>query len=137
MRNSKDIGDETESKALAELIDCGYSVSIPFGDNDRYDLVVDDGDDCYRVQCKTGWTNKAETVRFNTHSQTTKDGSYHENTYRGDIDAFLVYYPENDTFYWIDAADAPEQKMELRFESEIDHPSINWADTYEFDGTIP
>ena len=137
MCNSKAVGDETEARAISKLISCGYSVSIPFGDNDKYDLVVDTGDDLYRIQCKTGWSNKADTVRFNTHSQTTKDGVYHEDTYQGAIDAFLVYYPENDQFYWIDAADATEQKMELRFESEIDHPSINWAAAYRFDGTIP
>ena len=137
MRNSKAIGDEPESRVLSELLTHGYSVSIPFGDNDRYDLVVDDGDELYRIQCKTGWPNKDETLRFNTHSQTTKNGTYHERTYHGDIDAFMVYYPETETFYWIDTADATEQKMELRFESEIDHPSINWAREYEFDGTIP
>ncbi|WP_137288045.1 group I intron-associated PD-(D/E)XK endonuclease [Natronorubrum halophilum] len=137
MRNSKDIGDETESRALSKLIESGYSVSIPFGDNDRYDLVVDDGGDLYRLQCKTGWPNKDETMRFNTHSQTTKDGVYHERTYHGAIDAFLVYYPEMETFYWIDTAEATDQKMELRFESEISHPSINWAEAYEFDGKIP
>ncbi|ELY46630.1 hypothetical protein C495_05968 [Natronorubrum sulfidifaciens JCM 14089] len=82
------------------------------------------------------WPNKDDTLRFNTHSQTTTDGSYHERTYHGEIDAFLVYYPANGNFYWI-AADATEQKIELRFESTIDHPSINWACDYEFDGTIP
>ncbi|WP_339105072.1 group I intron-associated PD-(D/E)XK endonuclease [Haloterrigena salinisoli] len=137
MRNSKEVGDETESRALSTLIEHGYSVSIPFGDNDKYDLVVDDGEELYRLQCKTAWSNKDQTIRFNTHSQTTKDGTYHEQTYQGDIDAFLVYYPESDQFYWIDAADATEQKMELRFTAEIDHPSINWAEAYEFDGTIP
>ena len=137
MCNSKAVGDETEARAISKLISCGYSVSIPFGDNDKYDLVVDTGDDLYRIQCKTGWSNKADTFRFNTHSQTTKDGVYHEDTYQGAIDAFLVYYPEKDQFYWIGAADATEQKMELRFESEIDHPSINWAAAYRFDGTIP
>ncbi|WP_226005067.1 group I intron-associated PD-(D/E)XK endonuclease [Natrinema salinisoli] len=137
MRNSKAIGDETEARALSELVACGYSVSVPFGDNDKYDLVVDDGTELHRVQCKTGWSNKAKTLRFSTHSQTTKNGVYHEETYHGLIDAFLVYYPENERFYWVDAVDATEQKMELRFESEIDHPSINWAGEYEFDGDIP
>ena len=137
MRNSKEIGDETESKALSMLIEHGHSVSIPFGDNDKYDLVVDDGETLYRLQCKTAWENKEQTIRFNTHSQTTRDGTYHEQTYQRDIDAFLVYYPKNDRFYWIDSADATTQKMELRFDAEIDHPSINWAETYAFDGTIP
>ncbi|WP_226482445.1 group I intron-associated PD-(D/E)XK endonuclease [Natrinema amylolyticum] len=137
MRNSKAVGDETEARAISKLVACNYSVSVPFGDNDKYDLVIDDGTDLYRLQCKTGWSNKAETLRFNTHSQTTKNGAYHEDTYHDSIDAFLVYYPENGQFYWINTDDATEQKMELRFESEINHPSINWAAEYEFDGRIP
>ncbi|PGF15736.1 hypothetical protein CP556_06145 [Natrinema sp. CBA1119] len=137
MRNSKAVGDETEARALSELIASDYSVSVPFGDNDKYDLIVDDGTDLHQIQCKTGWSNKANTMRFNTHSQTTKNGDYHEDTYHDLIDAFLVYYPDNGQFYWVDAADATEQKMEFRFESKIDHPSINWAREYEFDGTIP
>ena len=137
MRNSKEIGDRSESKAVSVLIEHGYSVSIPFGDNDKYDLIADDGETLYRLQCKTAWSNKDQTIRFNTHSQTTRDGAYHEQTYQGDIDAFLVYYPGNGRFYCIDAADATTQKMELRFDGEIDHPSINWAGAYEFDGTIP
>ncbi|WP_255682142.1 group I intron-associated PD-(D/E)XK endonuclease [Natrinema sp. SYSU A 869] len=75
MRNSKAVGDETEARAISKLVACDYSVSIPFGDNDKYGLVVNDGTDLYRLQCKTGWSNKAETIRFNTHSQTTKTAS--------------------------------------------------------------
>jgi len=127
--NSKDRGDATEARAIRELVSSGYSVSIPFGDNDKYDLVVDDGSDLYRVQCKTAWRNKPETIRFNTHSQTTRDGEYHERTYHGEIDAFLVGHPETGTTYWIDVEDATEQKMELRFDADVDHPSINWPAT--------
>ena len=137
MRNSKDKGDETEAKAIQTLISNGYSVSLPFGDNDKYDLILDSGENLYRLQCKTAWENKESTVRFNTHSQTTKDGEYHEKTYDGEVDAFLVRYPEKETFYWVGIDDASHQKMELRFEAEIDHPSINWAKDYEFTGELP
>ena len=135
--NSKDRGDETEVKAMQQLIAAGNSVSVPFGDNDKYDLVVDDGTRLYRVQCKTAWRNKDEMIRFNTHSQTTSEGEYHERTYHGDIDAFLVRHPETETFYWIDIDEASEKKMALRFDAEIDHPSINWVEDFEFDGEIP
>ncbi|WP_135826836.1 group I intron-associated PD-(D/E)XK endonuclease [Halorussus ruber] len=135
--NTKDKGDETEVKVISELISHGYSVSLPFGDNDKYDLIVDDSDSLHRVQCKTAWNNKPDTMRFNTHSQTTQEGEYHENSYHGEIDAFAVRYPVNEKLYWIDIDEATEQKMELRFEAEIEHPSINWAADYEFDGGIP
>jgi len=137
MANSKDRGDETEAAIIHQLIGDGYSVAIPFGDNDKYDIVVDSGKCLYRVQCKTAWQNKEETIRFNTHSQTTREGEYHEDTYDGEIDAFVVRYPQTETLYWIPIAQATEQKMELRFSADIDHPSINWAENYEFDGSIP
>jgi len=135
--NTKDRGDKTEAKVIHEMISHGDSVSIPFGDNDKYDLIVDDGGKLYRIQCKTAWQNKGETIRFNTHSQTTRKGNYHENTYHGEIDAFVVRYPRNEKTYWIRIGEATEQKMELRFNGEFNHPSINWADEYEFTGEIP
>jgi hypothetical protein len=91
----------------------------------------------HRIQCKTAWQNKDETIRFNTHSQTTTDGTYREETYHGAIDAFVVRYPGTETLYWIDIEDATTQKMELRFDAAIDHPSINWASDFEFNGSIP
>ncbi len=115
----------------------GHSVSVPFGDNDKYDLIVDNGRELYRIQCKTAWENKQDTIRFNTHSQTTDGGEYHEETYAGRIDAFVVRYPETEQLYWIDVTDATTQKMELRFEAEIDHSSINWAEEHEFRGQVP
>ena len=135
--NSKDTGDETEARVLHELVSYGYSVSVPFGDNDKYDLIVDDGERLHRVQCKTGWTVQGNTIRFNTHSQTTYEGDYHESTYDGEIDAFVVRYPENEGLYWVDIDDVAGKKMMLRFGAEIDHPSINWASDYEFNGEIP
>jgi hypothetical protein len=137
MGNSKRRGDETESKVINELITRGHSVSIPFGDNDKYDLIADIDGQLYRLQCKTAWQNKRETIRFNTHSQTTSQGEYTEETYHGEIDAFVVRYPETDRLYWVDVTDATDQKMELRFDAEIDHPSINWAVDYELGNSVP
>lgn len=134
--NTKATGDTTEAAALYEFVSNDYRVAVPFGDNDPYDLIVDDAGTLYRVQCKTAWQNKPETIRFNTHSQTTKEGAYHETTYEDEIDAFFVRYPDDDSFYWVPIAEATTQKMELRFDAELDHPSINWASRFEFSGVI-
>lgn len=64
MSNSKDVGDETEATIISAAIGAGYSVAIPFGDNDKYDLVLDDGDELLRIQCKTAWENKSQTIRL-------------------------------------------------------------------------
>jgi hypothetical protein len=137
MPNSKQKGEETEARLVHELISSGHSVSTPFGDNEECDIVVDDGTDLHQVQCKTGWETEKGTVRFDTHSQTTRAGEYYASTYHGEIDAFLVWFPPTESLFWIDIKEATSQKMELRFDADIDHPSINWAGDYEFDGTIP
>jgi hypothetical protein len=53
--NTKQLGDETEAHVLTALIGAGYTVSVPFGDNERYDLVLDTGERFLKAQCKTGW----------------------------------------------------------------------------------
>ena len=41
---------------------------IPFGDNQRYDLVVEREGNFVRVQCKTGRVRKEGQILFNTCS---------------------------------------------------------------------
>lgn len=135
--NSKTKGDVTEAMVIYELASRGYAISIPFGDNQKYDLIVDDDGALHRIQCKTAWTTSFGTIRFNTHSQTTRGGEYHQTTYFGDIDAFAVWYPTNRQMYWIDINDAPASQMDLRYDACIDHPSINWAEEFELGEEIP
>ncbi len=79
----------------------GVSVSVPFGDSDRYDLVVDDGTRRYRVQCKTR-SRIDGTVRFNLYSSTTNSDGRIDADYTADeIDAYAVYSPDTDTAYWV------------------------------------
>ena len=65
------------------------------------------------------------------------DGEDVETTYEGEIDAFLLRFPATEALFWIPEGRASAQKMGLRYAAEIDHPSINWADEFEFRGAIP
>ena len=54
-QNNKTIGEHSEAILIAKLLEVGYGVLTPFGDNRRYDLVIEDADgNFHRVQCKTG-----------------------------------------------------------------------------------
>jgi hypothetical protein len=47
-----DVGLRTEAVILAELLRRGYQVLVPFGVNQRYDLVIDlDGEFCTGTEC--------------------------------------------------------------------------------------
>ena len=61
--NSKTRGDETEITIIHDLITAGYGVAIPFGDNDPYDIIVDNDGELYRVQCKTAWQTNTGRIR--------------------------------------------------------------------------
>lgn len=48
-------GDLTEAVVIAELMKRSVPVSIPFGDNERYDVVAENPDgSLLKVQIKTG-----------------------------------------------------------------------------------
>ena len=49
-QNSKSVGDITQSQIMAALLRRGNKVLMPFGDNCRYDLVVEQEDDLPLVQ---------------------------------------------------------------------------------------
>jgi len=54
-QNPKSIGERSQAHIIARFLDVGYNILIPYGDNTRYDLVIEDADgNFYRVQCKTG-----------------------------------------------------------------------------------
>jgi hypothetical protein len=66
-----DVGQRTEAAILSELARRGYSVLLPFGVNQRYDLVLDMGERLLRVQCKTG-RRLGGTIEFSTVSVRSK-----------------------------------------------------------------
>ena len=130
-------GDFTEATVLAELKRRSIPVSIPFGDNERYDFVVEADDGAlYKAQVKTGWLSGG-VVDFHGKSQHTNSrGNVYED-YNGDVDHFLVYVHELDALYLV-----PDDEFDWSISLRVDTPeqadaSINWADDYAFDERWP
>ena len=53
MLETKLKGNLTEMECMAAFIEQGYQVSIPFGEDSRYDFIADVNNTLYRIQCKT------------------------------------------------------------------------------------
>jgi hypothetical protein len=102
MEHPKDVGDRTTLAVMLALRDAGYTISVPFGENTRYDLVIDDGIRLERVQCKTGRLREG-AVLFNTASFYAHLPSPRElrRTYQGEIDYFGVFCPGTAGVYLI------------------------------------
>lgn len=130
-------GDLTEAVVITELKRREIPVSVPFGDNERYDLVVETPDASFlRVQVKTGWLTEG-VVQFHGKSQHTNASGNTYAYYDGDVDYFAVYCHELDQLYWV-GEDEFDTGIRLRVEDpDVVQPSINWASEYEFDARWP
>jgi hypothetical protein len=108
VEHPKDIGDRTTLAVTLALRETGFGVLIPFGENTRYDLVIDDGEKFSRVQCKTGRLRKG-AVRFavcSCYGHHLRPGDARRD-YRGQVDYFGVYCPETTTVYLVPIEDLP------------------------------
>jgi hypothetical protein len=109
MEHPKVIGDRTTLAVMAALRLTGFTLLLPFGENTRYDLVIDDGISLARVQCKTGRLRKG-AVRFKACSSYAhhrrKDGS-RTRPYDGEVDFFAIHCPETDGVYLVPIGDLP------------------------------
>ncbi len=129
--NSKAVGQRTEAIILAEFLKRGEIVLMPFGDNERYDIVLDRDGEFIRVQCKTARYIKG-CVEFSTSSSQTHRGRGHQN-YIGQADLFAAYCPALDKVYLVPVNAAPTSNMFLRVEPAKNNQTIGvrWASEYE------
>lgn len=129
-------GEMTEAVVIAELKRRGVPVAVPFGDNERYDIIVEWKGQLYRVQVKTGRLSDG-CVHFHGKSSHTNSTGNVYKTYDDDTDYFAVYCHELEQLYVIGEQEF-DTDMRLRVaEPEVEQPSINWADDYEIDERWP
>ncbi len=135
-QNHKAIGELSEAIIIAKLLEVGYGVLMPFGDNLRYDLVIEDSDEqLWRVQCKTGWMDKGKSViKFATassYNHTMKNKKWKD--YKGQCEYFAVYCPENRGTYLVPVNHVGVTQAVLRMTPTINkqEKSIRWAKDYE------
>lgn len=101
---------------MAALLRAGKSVLRPFGDNQRYDLVVDEGDGKFtRLQCKTARI-KDGVLMFDTCSSQSHRGKGKQH-YRGQVEAFAVYSPDLDRVYVVPVEQVGTRSASLRVTS--------------------
>ena len=133
MSNPKEVGEKTEAAILNYFVQRGIPVSVPWGNNQRYDLIIEVNGRLLKAQCKTGSYKKGVVV-FSTASHA---GGKTRKSYVGQIDCFLVFCKELESFYKIDisqALNSSKSTMYLRVDSLKKFgpkTTINWAKDYQ------
>ncbi|HXR32002.1 MAG TPA: group I intron-associated PD-(D/E)XK endonuclease [Solirubrobacterales bacterium] len=103
-----DVGHRAEAAILSELVKRGYRVLLPFGVNQRYDLVLDCEGRFLKAQCKTGRLREG-VIQCSTQSIQSNTRSTRWRSYTGEVDLFIVYCPQNDSVYVIPADEVPSR----------------------------
>ena len=132
------VGDRTTAMVLARLLEVYEVVLLPFGENQRYDLLVDTGSTFVRVQCKTGRLRNG-VIRFNACSSTYHHPNrspcqFYKKAYHGQADTFGVYCPDNDAVYLVPVSHIGKRAGSLRVDRTLNNQSqgVRWAEDYEF-----
>jgi hypothetical protein len=114
---TKTKGNISEAKVLARLVELEYPVLIPWGDNERYDFVIEQDDGTFaRVQVKTArWVEKRSVLAIQTCS------SYNhcnrgKKSYRGEVDFIMAYSSLTNKVYKFKVDDVGKSEVSLRLD---------------------
>src|SRR5216684_4012452 len=110
MEHPKDVGDRSTLAVMLALRAGDYAVYVPFGENTRCDLVIDDGETLSRVQCKTGrYRNGAVTFKTCSSYMHHPHPKMPRRDYRGQVEFFGVFCRDTGRVYLIPIGDLAAQ----------------------------
>lgn len=90
--NTKFIGNVGEAKTLSKFVELGIPVYIPFGDNEKSDLIAEFNGKLNKIQCKTSLSIKDNKICFSLVSSTFHRKNGVKHVYSNDeIDYFSLY----------------------------------------------
>jgi len=134
----KQKGDISELRSFSKLTELGYNVYTPVGEDTRSDCIVESDDRLLRIQIKTARYVDESKIRFNCSSTRSNFTEHSTESYTDDIDAFIVFNPDTENFYYIPIDDAPKTGMYLRIKPPKNQQckNINMAEEYRLEENI-
>lgn len=114
MLDTKALGAQTELQCLTYLHGLGYDISIPWGDNARYDFVLDVNHKLYKIQCKTSHKEEEGVYRFNCRSTYVNSQGNRSASYAAeDVDFFCTFI--EGCCYLIPLSETSKREKVMRF----------------------
>ncbi len=125
MKQPKRIGIQSCMHIQTRLIDLGYDVSIPIGDNSKYDLIIDINGKLIKAQCKTARI-RDDIIKFRlAGARINMTGCYNIVYSPIDVDIFIAYCPDNQGYYILRNKDRPKTELSLRLKDPKNNHTNN------------
>lgn len=137
--NSKKIGNIGEAKALCKFVELGIPVYIPFGDNEKADLIAEFNGKLNKIQVKTSQKAEDGKMIFDLTSSTQhrKNGEKHIYT-DNEIDYFVCYNIQRDKIFLIPVNETPSTSITIRYEKSKNNQiqNIKFEQDYLIDNVL-
>lgn len=137
--NTKAKGDISVAKAIFEFLKREIPISIPFGDNQRYDIIAEFHGKLQKVQVKTANEIQNGSIVCYARSSTNHTTNKHLTTYENEVDYFVFYNQDLDLIALvpIEIFQGQAQKnFRLTPPQSINQYSIVYFADYSFDKII-
>jgi hypothetical protein len=151
MGNTSRRGLEGQTAVLNRLVQLGYEVLLPWGDDLGYDLAyyveteernfgffVHKESQLVRVQCKVAWlSDDGGYLIFNTSTVSARGRGVwkkKKSGYEGRAEYFGVYSPDTGKVCMVSVSEAPRaSSMRLRLQASKNNQekNVKWAKDYE------
>ena len=134
--NSKEIGNLTELQCITYLYSLGYDVSIPFGNSQKYDLILDCKGHLYKVQVKHANTHynengEADSFCFKVRWQGHNTKGYTNTRYsKEDIDFFCTFFDGKAYLVPVEESSGALKTLRLITPKNCQIKNINFAEDY-------
>lgn len=133
---SKEKGNLTELQCLTAFYELGHKVSIPYGENCRYDFILDVNNTLLRIQVKTSKSVSDECFSFATRStRVNSQGSISKNYTKEEIDYFATFYKGKCYLVPVDECGA-EKKLRFCYPANGQKKGISLAQDYELEKVL-
>ena len=138
--DSKRIGNIGEAKVLAKFVELGYAVYLPFGDDEKADLVVDFNGKLNKIQIKSTNTllDGYYIIDFRNCKNHKCNPDPNQKYSEQDIDYFATYCVERDTICLFKIQDMPQSAIRLRYEPAKNGQTagVRWEKDYLIENVL-
>ena len=132
--NSKTIGDISEAFCTAAFLSKGFTVLKPYGDNNRYDIVIDRGSGFERIQVKTAkYSDTEKCLKISMCSSTFHRNKKHKS-YAGEVEFIAAWSEHTKKVYMIPLSEvdnARETRLRLHPAKNKQKKNVRMAVDYE------
>ena len=130
---SKEKGNLTELQCLTAFYERGIKVSLPYGENCRYDMIIDVNNHLLRVQCKTSNFVSDECFKFSCRStRVNSNGCYERRYTKDEIDLFATFYQGQCYLIPVEETNT-EKKLRFCYPANGQKYGISLAEDYKID----